>query len=165
MRRAIAVATRGSWPSATAQGSATLRHDDRHRRRFKLTTDQGEVFLLDLERPTRLADGDGLALDDGGYLLVRAAAEDCVLVRCADPTTMTRIAWHLGNRHLPVQIVADGLLIRADHVIVDMVRGLGATAEPRRCAFDPEAGAYADGGGHHHDDDDDDHHRDHHHHD
>jgi urease accessory protein len=164
MRRAIAVAPRGTWPSAAATMSATLRHDDRHRRRLKLTTDQGEAFLLDLERPARMADGDGLELDDGDYVLVRAAIEDCLLVRCADAATLTRIAWHLGNRHLPVQIVADGLLIRADHVIADMVRGLGASAEPRRSAFDPEAGAYAEGGGHHHDDDDHDHDHDHHHH-
>ena len=148
---------------ARAAGTATLRHDDRHRRRLKLTTDAGEPFLLDLPRPMRLADGDGLALDDGAYLLVRAAVEDCVLVRCADAPTTARIAWHLGNRHLPVQIVPDGLLIRADHVIVEMVRGLGAGVEPRRCPFDPEAGAYAEGGGHHHHDDHDDHDHDDHH--
>jgi len=154
MRRAIAVATQGSWPVVKAAGTATLRHDDRHRRRLKLRTDEGEPFLLDLPRPARIADGDGLELDDGCYLLVRAAAEDCVLVRCADSVTLTRVAWHLGNRHLPVQIVPEGLLIRADHVIVDMVRGLGAAVEPRRCAFDPEAGAYEDGTHHHHRDDD-----------
>ena len=160
MRRAISVAPRGSWPTASARFTATLSHADRHRRRLKLATDGGEPFLLDLQRPTRIADGDGLQLDDGSYVLVRAAAEDCSLVRCADPTAMTRIAWHLGNRHLPVQIVADGLLIRADHVIADMARGLGAVVEPRRCAFDPEAGAYAGDTGdqHHHDHD---HHDDH----
>jgi len=170
MRRAIAVAVRGSWPSTAARAIATLRHDDRHRRRLRLQTDGGEPFLLDLARPARIGDGDGLALDDGGWVLVRAAPEDCVLVRCADPAALARIAWHLGNRHLPVQIVGDGLLIRDDHVIVDMVRGLGATVEPRRCAFDPEAGAYDGAGGHHHHDDDDhehghgpDHHHDHHH--
>jgi urease accessory protein len=161
MRRAIAVATQGTWPAAAATASATLSHNDRHRRRLRLQTDGGEPFLLDLPRPARLTDGDGLRLDDGSYVLVRAAAEDCALVRCADAAAMTRIAWHLGNRHLPVQILPDGLLIRADHVIVDMVRGLGAAVEPRRCAFDPEAGAYdgdTGGGHHHHHDDDDGHH-------
>src|SRR5579862_477028 len=161
MRRAVAVALQGTWPATAATASATLSHSDRHRRRLRLQTDGGEPFLLDLARPARLTDGDGLKLDDGSYVLVRAAAEDCVLVKCADKAALARIAWHLGNRHLPVQIVPDGLLIRADHVIVDMVRGLGATAEPRRCAFDPEAGAYADGGGHHHHDHDDDHHDEH----
>jgi urease accessory protein len=156
MRRAIAVAARGAWPEASASGVATLRHDDRHRRRLKLRTDAGEPFLLDLARPARLADGDGLALDDGSWVLVRAAEEDCVLVRCADRAALTRVAWHLGNRHLAVQILADGLLIRHDHVIVDMVRGLGAETESRRCAFDPEAGAYGDAGHHHHDHDHDD---------
>jgi urease accessory protein len=166
MRRAVAVALHGSWPAASAIASTTLSHSDRHRRRLKLSTDSGELFLLDLQRPARLADGDGLRLDDGSYVLVRAAAEECVLVHCTDDAALARIAWHLGNRHLPVQILPDGLLIRADHVIVDMVRGLGATTEPRHCAFDPEAGAYdGAGGGHHHnhDDGDDDHH--HHHHD
>jgi urease accessory protein len=165
MRRAVAVALQGSWPTASAIASATLSHSDRHRRRLKLTTDSGEPFLLDLQRPARLADGDGLRFDDGSYVLVRAAAEDCVLVRCTDDAGLARIAWHLGNRHLPVQILTDGLLIRADHVIVDMVRGLGATTEPRHCAFDPEAGAYdGDGGRHHHDHDGHhDHHHGHHH--
>jgi len=165
MPRAIAVAARGSWPAASARGTATLSHADRHRRRLKLATDGGEPFLLDLQRPTRIVDGDGLQLDDGSYVLVRAAAEDCTLVRCADPAAMTRIAWHLGNRHLPVQIVADGLLIRADHVIAEMARGLGAVVEPRRCPFDPEAGAYAgDARDQHHNDHDHDHHDDHDHH-
>lgn len=160
MRRAIAVSMRGTWPVAAASGIATLSHGDRHRRRLKLKTDAGEAFLLDLKRPARLADGDGLQLDDGTYVLVRAAEEDCVLVRCIDSETMTRIAWHLGNRHLPVQIVRDGILIRDDHVIVEMLRGLGAEVVPQRCAFDPEAGAYSGEGGHHHhhDDEDDDHH-------
>lgn len=164
MRRAIAVRSKGSWPPASACGTATLRHDDRHRRRLRMSTDDGEAFLLDLERPARLIDGDGLALDDGATVLVRAAAEDCVLVRCGDRTALARIAWHLGNRHLPVQVVADGLLIRHDHVIVDMVHGLGAETEARHCAFDPEAGAYDGGGHHHHDHDDDDHHHGHDHH-
>ena len=166
MRRAIAVALQGSWPTTSARATATLSHADRHRRRLKLATDGGEAFLLDLRRPTRIADGDGLQLDDGSYVLVRAAAEECLLVRCADPAAMTRIAWHLGNRHLPVQIRPDGLLIRADHVIAEMARGLGAAVEPRRCPFDPEAGAYegdAGAGHHHHHDDDDEHGHDHQH--
>ena len=169
MRRAVAIAPKGSWPESAARGVATLRFDDRHRRRLRLATDAGEPFLLDLARPARLADGDGLTLDDGSFLLVRAADEDCVLVHCPDPTQLARIAWHLGNRHLPVQIAPDGLLIRDDHVIVDMVRGLGAVAEIVRRPFDPEAGAYAGGGGHHHQHDDDhdhghDHGDGHHHH-
>ena len=162
MRRAIGVSINGTWSLAAAVGIVTLGSDDRHRRRVKLTTDAGEPFLLDLPKPVRLADGDGLRLEDGSYLLIRAAREDCVIVRCGDPAALIRVAWHLGNRHLPVQILADGILIRHDHVIVDMIRGLGAEAEPVQSAFDPEAGAYAGdayaGNGHHrHDDDHHDH--------
>ena len=166
MRRAIAVAVRGSWPSAAACATATLRHDDRHRRRLRLSTDDGEAFLLDLVRPARLADGDGLELEGGGYVLVRAAAEDCLLVRCADGAALARIAWHLGNRHLPVQIRPDGLLIRADHVIAEMAQGLGADVAPLHCPFDPEPGAYDGDAGHHHrhDHDDDHGHGNHRHH-
>ena len=76
MRRAVSVAHRGSWPEGSARAVATLRHDDRHRRRLRLTTDDGEPFLLDLPRPARLTEGDWLACDDGSYLLVRAAAVD-----------------------------------------------------------------------------------------
>src|SRR5947209_3526643 len=107
MRRAVAVARQGTWPAASATASATLSHGDRHRRRLRLETDGGEPFLLDLQRPARLTEGDGLRLDDGSYVLVRAAAEDCVLVKCAGADALTRIAWHLGNRHLPVQILPE----------------------------------------------------------
>src|SRR6185295_13800342 len=100
-RRATAVASRGSWPESKASGVATLRFDDRHRRRLRLATDDGAAFLLDLPRPARLADGDGLVLDDGSFILVRAADEDCVLVHCDGPAELARVAWHLGNRHLP----------------------------------------------------------------
>jgi len=152
MRRAVAVAARGSWPEAQARAVATLRHDDRHRRRLRLTTDDGEPFLLDLPRPARLIEGDGLACDDGTYLLVRAAPEDCVLVRCADRTALARIAWHLGNRHLPLQALEGRLRIRADHVIAAMVEGLGGHVTRVDAPFDPEIGAYA-GAAHGHDHD------------
>lgn len=161
MRRAIGVSISGTWSVAAAIGIATLDHDDRHRRRVKLKTDAGEPFLLDLSKPARLADGDGLKLDDGTYILVRSANEACVLVRCPDPEALIRVAWHLGNRHLPVQILPEGILIRDDHVIVAMIRGLGAIAEPLQCPFDPEAGAYSGEGHNHHGHDHDDHDHDH----
>ncbi len=151
MRRAIGVSIRGTWPLAAVVGTATLAHADRHRRRMRLTTDQGEPFLLDLKRPARLADGDGLQLENGSYIMVRSAAEPCLKIYCPDPPLLARVAWHLGNRHLPLQILADGLLIRADHVIADMVVGLGAFVQPLDCPFDPEAGAYEGTHGHDHD--------------
>jgi urease accessory protein len=85
---------------------------------------------------------------------VRAAEEDVIDVRCRDLQATARVAWHIGNRHIPIQVLDDGgLRIRADHVIADMVSRLGAETEAKRAPFSPEPGAYAEGGGggHHHD--------------
>src|SRR5580704_5662499 len=123
MRRAIAVHTRGHWPEEAAVDSVTLAMIDRHRRRIRLVADSGAPFLLDLARAQHLADGDGLELDNGNYLRVR-------------------IAWHLGNRHLPLQVLEDRLRIRADHVIAGMVEGLGGRVTRMQAPFDPEIGAY-----------------------
>ena len=149
MRRAIAVFRRGHWPEDTAVGSVTLAYLDRHRRRIRLVADSGEAFLLDLAHAYHLADGDGLELDSGGYLCVRAAPEPVFEIEAADRATMLRIAWHLGNRHLPLQVAGERLRIRADHVIADMVTGLGGRIVRLEAPFDPEFGAYA-GTLHHH---------------
>ena len=143
MRRAIAVYRRGHWPEDTAAGSVTLAYLDRHRRRIRLVADSGETFLLDLARAYHLADGDGLELDSGGYLCVRAAPEPVFEIEAPDRATMLRIAWHLGNRHLPLQVVDDRLRIRTDHVIADMVTGLSGRIVRLEAPFDPEFGAYA----------------------
>ena len=149
MRRAIAVYRRGHWPENTAVDSVTLAYLDRHRRRIRLVGDSGETFLLDLARAYHLADGDGLELDSGGYLCVRAAPEPVFEIEASDRATMLRIAWHLGNRHLPLQVAGERLRIRADHVIADMVTGLGGRIVRLEAPFDPEFGAYA-GTLHHH---------------
>ncbi len=158
MRRVVAIHHKGAWPDAASRGTVTLGFLDRHRRRVRLHGDDGTPFLLDLPRAVVLADGDGLELDDGGgYLEVRAAAEALAEIDCRDGAELARIAWHLGNRHLPMQVAGGRLRIRWDHVIVDMVAGLGAPVSRIEAAFDPEAGAYAEGGHshhHHHDHDD-----------
>jgi len=153
MLRAERVERMGRWPSDCARGTVTLAFDARHRRRLRLTSDAGEPFLLDLERAAVLEDGDGLALSDGTWLAVKAAAEALIEITAPSPSLLLRIAWHLGNRHLPVQLLDDRILIRADHVIEEMVRGLGGRVEAIEAPFDPEAGAYAGGHHHHHDDD------------
>ena len=84
MRRVAHVATAGRWPAAAARDSVTLAWDDRHRRRVRLVSDGGAPFLLDLERATALGDGDGLALDDGGWVAVVAAPEP--VAESAPPT-------------------------------------------------------------------------------
>jgi len=147
MQRAIAHVDADGWPADAAADSITLDFDARHRRRIRLTTDAGEAVLLDLPKATAMADGDGLRLDDGRWLAVRAAAETLLEVRCDDPKALVRVAWHLGNRHLPTEVRDDCLRIRPDHVIAQMLRGLGAQVAEVQAPFQPEGGAY---GGHGH---------------
>jgi urease accessory protein len=142
MRRAIAVHHRGDWPDDAALDTVTLAYLDRHRRRIRLVADSGNAFLLDLPRAVHLVDSDGLELDGGGYLRVCSAAEPLLEIMAADRAALLRIAWHLGNRHLPMQIIGERLRIHADHVIVDMVTGLGGRVTWLEAPFDPEAGAY-----------------------
>ena len=143
MRRAIAVHTRGHWPDEAANDSVTLPFIDRHRRRIRLVADSGTPFLLDLARAQHLSEGDGLELDNGGYLRVRAAPEPVIEIEAASETDLLRIAWHIGTRPLPSQAVEGKLRIRADHVIASMVEGLGGRVSWANAPFDPEIGAYA----------------------
>jgi urease accessory protein len=138
MRRATQVIT----AEATTY-SVTLDHDARHRRRIRLTTNEGPDFLLDLPEARVLRDGDVLLLDDGATIAVHAAEEDVVEVTANDPTSFARIAWHLGNRHTPVQVLDSVLRLRPDHVLEAMLVRLGANLRHVRAAFDPETGAYA----------------------
>ena len=148
--RATRVEHDGHWPAGEAAGRVTLGYDDRHRRRLKLQTENGLDFLLDLDRAALLRGGDGLRLEDGRWIAVAAAAEDVVDVRGDTPHATARLAWHLGNRHLPVQILKDGgIRFRYDHVIEEMVIGLGGRTERRQAPFTPEGGAYASDGHHH----------------
>jgi urease accessory protein len=143
LRRATRVHPTGHWPQADSAGTVTLAFDDRFRRRIQLNDDSGEPFLLDLARAVVLNDGDALELDDGTLLTVRAAEEDLAEVRCPTPEALARISWHLGNRHLPVQIAGDAVRLRWDHVIADMLAGMGAEVVRLRAGFTPESGAYA----------------------
>jgi urease accessory protein len=139
----------GQWPKEHSEGTLTLDFDARHRRRIRLTADQGEDVLLDLPKAVAMAHGDGLQLEDGRWLEVRAAAETIVEVRHKDPHQLVRLAWHLGNRHLPTEIRDHVLRIRPDHVIEDMLQGFGAELVKVQAPFQPEGGAYG-GNGHHH---------------
>jgi urease accessory protein len=143
MRRAIAVHTKGHWPEEAAVDSVTLPYLDRHRRRIRLVADSGAPFLLDLPRAQHLVDGDGLELDNGSYIRVSAAAEPVIEIAADSPQELLRIAWHLGNRHLPLQVAEGRLRVRADHVIAEMVEGLGGHVTRVDAPFDPEIGAYA----------------------
>jgi urease accessory protein len=145
--RAVQVLPAGGWVERTARHRVTLDFDDRFRRRKRYVAEDGFAFLLDLEEATALRQGDGLLLEGGGVILVQAAPEPLIEITAETPERLARLAWHLGNRHLPTQ--------QLQHVEV---------------AFDPEGGAYGEhnrhpGHHHHHGDGGHDHdHGDGHHH-
>lgn len=153
--RANHVLPAGTWDTAQEVDRVLLDYDHRHRRRILLRTESGAEVLVDLPQAARLRDGDGLACDTGGVVRVCATPENLLEIHAHDDGEMLRIAWHLGNRHLPVQLIGDRIRIRADHVIKAMVEGLGGHVEPIEAPFDPEAGAYAGGHAHHHHDGED----------
>jgi urease accessory protein len=141
MLRAIQVLKAGSWQAAPVD-RITLSYDERHRRRIRFVAEEGTEFLLDLPRTTVLRGGDGLRLEDGGIILVAAAAEALLAVTAADAEQLARLAWHIGNRHLPAQMGGGRILIREDSVIEQMLIGLGANVQHVTESFTPEAGAY-----------------------
>ena len=155
--RAETVLPAGTWDAATEFDRVLIDFDRRHRRRILLRTEQGREVLLDLPQAARLRHGDGLVLDDGGMVEVCAKPERLLEIHAHEEGELVRIAWHLGNRHLPVQLLGERIRIRADHVIEEMVEGLGGHVDAIEAPFDPEAGAYAGGHRHHHHDDDDGH--------
>ncbi|MAU98338.1 MAG: urease accessory protein UreE [Fulvimarina sp.] len=140
------VVRRGEWSDPA--DTITLDETARHRRRMAMVSDGGIAFLLDLPEATLLLDGDGILLDDGRVIGVKAKPELLYAVRARDTVHLVTLAWQIGNRHLAAQIFADRLLIRRDPVIRTMLEGLGAAVEETEAAFDPEGGAYH---AHHHD--------------
>ena len=155
MLRAIEIKRKGTW-DGIAVDTVVLGYDDRYRRRMAMTGTGGLEFVLDMASALVLADGDALVLNDGRMVAVKAAAEPLLEITCTNPVHLARVAWHLGNRHLPTEIDGNRILIREDHVIADMVRGLGADVRHVDAPFTPEGGAYAGGGHHHHHEHDDD---------
>lgn len=130
----------GHWQGPAAD-TVLLDYEARFLRRKRLVAVSGLSFLVDLPETVSLNEGDALVLDDGRAVVVRAAPEAVLLIR----GDLTRLAWHIGNRHTPCQIGADRLVIRADHVLEAMLLRLGATVEPAEAPFNPEGGAYGHG--------------------
>jgi urease accessory protein len=155
--RVATILPAGSWDPTREIDQVLIDYDRRFRRRIVLTTIQGTDILIDEPQAVRLRDGDGL-LVASGIVRVRAQAEDLMEIHAHRDSDLVRIAWHLGNRHLPVQLLGNRIRIRADHVIQEMVVGLGGHVDRVMAPFDPEAGAYAGGSQHHHHGDDDHHH-------
>ncbi len=140
--RATEVLPPGTWPAADAIDRLVLTYDERHRRRLRYVAVGGTTFLLDLPRAAVLRAGDGLRLEDGKIVRVEAAPEELVEVTAPDAGALVRLAWHIGNRHLPAQLEPHRILIREDAVMTHMLVGLGATVRPVLAPFTPEAGAY-----------------------
>lgn len=152
--RANSVISRKDRDAKPIAESITLDREARYRRRLALTTDGGLAFLLDLPEATYLAHGDALQLDDGRLIEVRAAPEDLLEIHAHDTLPLARIAWHIGNRHTPCEITPSALYIQPDHVLAEMVEGLGGHVHRVRRPFEPEGGAYGGKGplleSHHH---------------
>jgi len=138
-------------PEALPTARLCLPIDSRIRSRLRVELEDGREAGLFLPRGLILRDGDKLLSECGEVIEVIAAAESVSTVRCDDPLLLARCAYHLGNRHVPLQVDAGMLRYQHDHVLDDMVRGLGAEIIVEQAPFEPEAGAYAgDGQGHHH---------------
>ena len=142
--------------AGAAAAQLKLPFDLRQKSRLRTRLMSGEDAWLMLPRGDILRGGDLLQAADGRIVEVVSETEDVLHVTCANATALARASYHLGNRHVPVQ-VGDGFLrIAADHVLAEMLRGLGATLTAMRAPFEPEAGAYGNhgnhGGGHHHSD-------------
>lgn len=147
MRHVGGIADAGTWDRARAVDRVVLDAGDRVRRRIVLTTENGMKLLLDFAEPMMLRDGDGLVLEDGSVVVVAGQAEALVEISARAPLDFVRLAWHIGNRHTDVQFVEKGFRIRRDHVLEEMVKGLGAVTKTVEAPFDPEPAAPH---GHHH---------------
>jgi len=155
---------------ATSVVAATHRHDrlvvdtvildstQRNAQKVAVTSVKGDAIEIDLHEPTRLRTDDLLVLDDGGLVEVVAASEPLIEARAADVAGLSRLAWHLGDRHVPVQVLPNRIRARRDPAIETLLAALGAKVALIEAPFEPEGGAYASSHGHdHHDHDHHDH--------
>lgn len=135
--------TRRVGEAETTCATATLDLDTRTKSRVRIRLDDGREAGLMLERGQLIRGGELLA-DATGRQVVRvlAAPEEVSTVRCSDPLLLARACYHLGNRHVPLQIEAGLVRYQHDHVLDDMVRGLGLEVSVEQAPFEPEAGAY-----------------------
>src|SRR4029079_1128260 len=149
------VATRAAPAPATETGVLTLGFEDRRRSRMRIRSCEGREAALMLRRGTILRDGDRLRdPEQGAVVTVRAADQTLSMVHATGAVALARAAYHLGNRHVPVQVGAGWLAYEHDHVLDGMVREMGLAVEARNAPFEPEAGGYRHGGhGHGHGED------------
>jgi len=152
MQTASSITRKAAVKAEKIVDSVSLDHEGRHRRRIVLKGEKGLEFLLDLDKATVLNDGDAVKLEDGSLVLIKAAPQTLLEVRAENPLRLLKTAWHIGNRHTPCEITADALYLEDDHVLSEMIRGLGCSTSIVSRPFQPERGAYDDHGhahGHH----------------
>ena len=152
-RPALVFARRFASLSARVAEVVELRFEQRERSRLRATLLSGEDIGIDLPVGTILVHGTRLQLEDGRVVAIEAAEEDLLRITAGGPAALLRIAYHIGNRHVPVEIDGDALYMLPDHVLRTMVERLGARVEPVRRGFQPESGAYGHSHVHHHHDD------------
>lgn len=141
LKIALKIDSRMDHPRA-AELQLVLPFGDRAKSRLRVTFDNGEEAGLFLERGSVLRDGDLLLADDGRVVEVRAATETVSTVRTLDALTLARASYHLGNRHVALEIGPGWLRYQHDHVLDDMLRGFGLEVTVEQSPFDPEGGAY-----------------------
>ena len=142
MLRATDVIRKAAFGGRIAIDSITLDRQARYRRRVLLQTDRGHELMLDLPEATYMAHGDALDLGNGTFVKVIAAPEALLQIHAHGAVELARIAWHIGNRHTPCEIGRDAIYIQPDHVLEEMVIGLGAHVHQVTRPFEPEGGAY-----------------------
>lgn len=133
----------GSVHAGAAPHHIVLTYDERRRFRFRTRTTSGEEVQVLLERGAPLGIGEVLAASCGRLVIVRGAEESLVVARCADYTLFARACYHLGNRHVRIQIGDLSICMQPDHVIEEMLAGFGCALSTRKGVFEPESGAYA----------------------
>lgn len=151
MPRAVSVIRAPDRPNAPVIDTLILPYAQRLVQQGFVFGIKGTCVELDLAEPVRLATDDALKLDDGGVVEIVAEAEPLLEARAADLPALARLAWHLGDRHVPVQVLDRRLRLRADPAIEELLRGLGAKVTAIEAPFEPEGGAYALPAADHHD--------------
>ena len=166
MPRATRILSAADRPDTPAIDTLILPFAQRQAHKGFLFGVKGTCVELDLAEPTRLRTDDALVLDDGGLVEVVAEPEPLIEVRAADLAALARLAWHLGDRHVPVQVLERRLRLKRDAATEALLESLGAKIVAIEAPFEPEGGAYAAPAGdpaHHDHQHHDHHHHDHHH--
>ena len=162
MARATSVLSAADRHERPVIDTVILDYAQRSGQKITVTGVRGGAFEIDLHRPARLRTDDLLLLENGALVEVVAAPEPLVEARAVDLAELARLAWHLGDRHIPVQVLPNRIRARRDAALEALLKSLGAKVTVIEAPFEPEGGAYASSHDHGHAHHDHDHARDHH---